>query len=433
MTIAERIVRILGHLLPPNLRPWGEAAAQEAASIDNPTLALAFAVSCGFWVVRASLGHVIRSLLTGSSGEPEGTAVDRPSWRARELALACAIMATGLGLIFLWVTGAPGPYLIQNLTALIAGLIIVAPFRRLDPVTAPFVGVVALAIGTILLLTAIFGDEASDGRRWLSLGPMVIQPSLIGLPFLLVAFARSRDSMTTAGLILAAIALAMQPDQGMAASMVAALGLIALMAPDRRALMSLAVAALCFVAAVMWPVPKHTTSVMDGLLGAGTSTNLIAVLAALFGIVVLLLPTVFGFRRGQKIPLPYSVFGTTWLALILAPLLAEDFIPVVAYGGSAIVGYVWSILALPAEASRSECSALMGRSAAGPIEDVTDSSGNPGRASPPVPRCLIPRFDGVIHSLEWKEAIWARFVTGAPRPRTPSEQQYSDRKLLSRR
>jgi hypothetical protein len=49
------------------------------------------------------------------------------------------------------------------------------------------------------------------------------------------------------------------------------------------------------------------------------------------------------------------------------------------------------------------------------------------------PRCLIPRFDGAILSLEWKEAVWNKFVTGAPRPRTPSEQQYSDRKLRSRR
>ncbi len=49
------------------------------------------------------------------------------------------------------------------------------------------------------------------------------------------------------------------------------------------------------------------------------------------------------------------------------------------------------------------------------------------------PRCLIPRFDGAILSLEWKEAVWDKFVMGAPRPRTPSEQQYSDRKLRSRR
>ncbi|MFT7310038.1 MAG: hypothetical protein ACI853_000522, partial [Paracoccaceae bacterium] len=32
-------------------------------------------------------------------------------------------------------------------------------------------------------------------------------------------------------------------------------------------------------------------------------------------------------------------------------------------------------------------------------------------------RCLIPRFDGAICSLEWKEALWDKYVTAAPRPR----------------
>ena len=29
-------------------------------------------------------------------------------------------------------------------------------------------------------------------------------------------------------------------------------------------------------------------------------------------------------------------------------------------------------------------------------------------------RCLIPRFDGVILSQAWREALWDKFVTGAP-------------------
>ncbi|KAA0909995.1 hypothetical protein FLO80_18620 [Aquicoccus porphyridii] len=52
------------------------------------------------------------------------------------------------------------------------------------------------------------------------------------------------------------------------------------------------------------------------------------------------------------------------------------------------------------------------------------SVGKPGSARRP--RCLIPRFDGAILSQAWKEALWDKFVTGAPRPRTPSELQYSD-------
>ena len=34
------------------------------------------------------------------------------------------------------------------------------------------------------------------------------------------------------------------------------------------------------------------------------------------------------------------------------------------------------------------------------------------------PRCLIPRFDGVILSKEWKDALWDKFVTVAPRTST---------------
>lgn len=47
-------------------------------------------------------------------------------------------------------------------------------------------------------------------------------------------------------------------------------------------------------------------------------------------------------------------------------------------------------------------------------------------------RGWIPRFDGAILSLECEEAVWDRFVTGAPRTCTRPEQQYSDCELRSR-
>jgi hypothetical protein len=42
------------------------------------------------------------------------------------------------------------------------------------------------------------------------------------------------------------------------------------------------------------------------------------------------------------------------------------------------------------------------------------------------------RFDGAFLSQELKQAAWGKFVTGAPRRRTPSERHYSDRKLRQR-
>ena len=39
-------------------------------------------------------------------------------------------------------------------------------------------------------------------------------------------------------------------------------------------------------------------------------------------------------------------------------------------------------------------------------------------------RCLIPGFDGAVSSQAWKEALWARFSTAAPRRQRRSVEQY---------
>ena len=48
--------------------------------------------------------------------------------------------------------------------------------------------------------------------------------------------------------------------------------------------------------------------------------------------------------------------------------------------------------------------------------------------------CLVPRSDGIAlcSDLSWRKSPWDKFYMTAPRPRTPSELQYSDRKLRSR-
>src|SRR5262249_21924792 len=51
----------------------------------------------------------------------------------------------------------------------------------------------------------------------------------------------------------------------------------------------------------------------------------------------------------------------------------------------------------------------------------------------PVPRCAVPECHGISHADPiFREALWDRFFTAAPRPRTPSELLYSDRRLRSK-
>ena len=40
-------------------------------------------------------------------------------------------------------------------------------------------------------------------------------------------------------------------------------------------------------------------------------------------------------------------------------------------------------------------------------------------------RCSVPAFDGTILTTEWKEALWARFYTGAPRQLRQSVERYN--------
>src|SRR6516162_3059502 len=48
--------------------------------------------------------------------------------------------------------------------------------------------------------------------------------------------------------------------------------------------------------------------------------------------------------------------------------------------------------------------------------------------------CAVPECRGISHAdAIFREALWDRFYTAAPRPRPPSELLYGDRRLRSKR
>lgn len=380
MTLAERVLRLFCRLLGPRLRDWGEAMAQEAASIRPKGAALAFALGCSLWIVGQVLGQALRSALTPPQIELAQTRPPQGRWASRDVALACAVAATSLGLLFLSAAGAPGRYLILNLTALIAGLIIVLPFRRKDPVEAPFIGVVSLAVGLVLLLTASLGDAVEGARRWVSLGGVVIQPGLIGLPFLLVAFAGSRDILSTTGLILAAIALVLQPDPAMAGALLAAAAVATRIRPNRPAWALLAVALAGFILTGLRSGEVAATPFVSDIFRTAGDASLVAGLAVWTGTALLLLPALLGLWHHRQARAVHATFGATWLALIAASLFGDDPVPVIAYGGSAIVGYILSTLALPGGAAAVRRTAQMLSSPHRGEED-RDAPAGPGDTS----------------------------------------------------
>jgi len=40
-------------------------------------------------------------------------------------------------------------------------------------------------------------------------------------------------------------------------------------------------------------------------------------------------------------------------------------------------------------------------------------------------RCLVPDFNGVLYSKEWKEALWDKFYTAAPRRQRQCVERYN--------
>ena len=351
MNAAERIVRLCSRWLPPRLSDWGEAMAREAGAIDHPVAALSFAAGCVVWAVREAAIETLRQAVMPGAGllEKEMTMTGRNGWSMRGVATLCGILATGMGLIYLSAAGASAQLLTMNAAALVAGLVMVLSLGRGDPMDRRFVGPVTVAISMILLLTAALGDEASDVRRWVSVGQVVMQPSLIGLPLLIAGFARSRDALTATGVVLAAIALAWQPDRAMAATLVAGIGAVALTTRGRLAMGLTGVALIGFTVACIQPDVVPATPFVDRVYRTALSTGLVAGISVWAGTAILLVPAILGLARNGSNRVIYAAFGATWLTIVCAAIVGDYPTPLVGYGGSVIVGYLLSILALPRE------------------------------------------------------------------------------------
>ena len=67
-----------------------------------------------------------------------------------------------------------------------------------------------------------------------------------------------------------------------------------------------------------------------------------------------------------------------------------------------------------------------------PAVSLVDARKKRDEAKDQLANCLVPQCTGVIYSHLRREDLWDRFCTEAPRLRTRSERQYSDRRLRSK-
>jgi hypothetical protein len=360
---ARLIVRLAARLLPPAMRDWGRAMEAEVRMIDRAVPAFVFALGC--------LGCALRQVMLRAPfrGEFAMRLWKDLANRPRHLAALCAAASTGLGLAYLAAAGAPASYLAINGAALAIGLLAIGVLAMARGIGEAARGAIRVALAAALLFTSLWGVSADGVTRWVSAGGLLVQPALLLLPILAIGFARSRDGLSTLAILIAALALALQPDRAMAGALAAGMTMLALLRPGRNSLLASAAALAGLAATLIRADPSPAVPFVDQIFASSFGVHPLAGLAVLAGAVLMIFPACIGLRRDPRNREVHAVFGMVWLAVIAAAALGNYPTPLVGFGGSAIVGYLVGLIGLPRRAS----AAPIGRGGVAAHADAEDS------------------------------------------------------------
>ncbi|WP_159712651.1 hypothetical protein [Sphingomonas sp. AX6] len=349
---AQWLMRAAESLMPRHLSTWSRAMACELAEIPRDRTALAFAVGClwvaitlalGTWLATQQRRFTTTVTASARSAQMMNRLIDRP----RNLGVICATVAVGLGLAYMGAGGAPASYLLVNVAALVLGATAWLALGRTASVRLAESGSAVLALALLLLATALFGAAADGVSRWVIVGPLSIQVSLIVLPAMIVLYARRADTIGTIGMSIAALALAAQPDRAMAGVLAAGLAAIVVAKRDRLTALALAVVTVAFVVTLIRPDTSPAVPFVDRILYTAFSVHALAGMAVVTGCSVLILPALAGAMRSANQRSVMMAFGATWSGVVAAAALGNYPTPLVGYSGSAVLGYLLSVALLP--------------------------------------------------------------------------------------
>lgn len=349
--LASRALLATSRVLPPHLSSWVRAMGSELAEIPDDRAACAFAIGCLrtalTLVIVARLRWACESLVPSAPLIRSLTTVNGISARPRLLGLICGVGAVGLGVAYMLAAGAPSRYLLVNLAALALGTTAWLAFTRTARSSLVGAGTTVFMLAVLLMLTALFGAESEGASRWVSVGSLNLQVSLVVLPVMVVLYARRPDGLGTVGMALAALALAAQPDRAMAGVLLAGLSVLALAKRSRLPVMATVAALLGFGWTLLVPDTLPAVPYVDRILYTAFDVHPLAGLAVVIGATALIMPGVVGALRvvGERSPL--LTFGGCWLGVVIAAALGNYPTPLVGYGGGAVLGYLLSVALLP--------------------------------------------------------------------------------------
>ncbi|HEX8480861.1 MAG TPA: hypothetical protein VF650_03045 [Allosphingosinicella sp.] len=353
--LALRLVSAASRMLPPSLSTWSSAMARELVEIEDDRAALLFAAGC----LRAATGLALRARLRSAGSAVRAALFPPPhsfrslatmnglSTRPRLLGLLCGAVAVGLGMAHMHLAGAPASYLLVNLAALVLGATAWLALGGAGRSRLAGAGAATLALALPLLLTAFFGVAAEGASRWVSVGPLNVQASLILVPVMTILYARRPDAAGTAGMIVAALALALQPDRAMAGVLAAGLLALLIAKPGRLPALAAAASILAFGRTLLVPDLLAASPFVDRILYTAFDVHPLAGAGVAAGAAALLIPAAAGVTRRDGDRPALMAFGACWAAVVAAAALGNYPTPLVGYGGSAVLGYLLSVSLLP--------------------------------------------------------------------------------------
>ncbi|MGZ8312279.1 MAG: hypothetical protein ACXWUP_07755 [Allosphingosinicella sp.] len=343
--LAGSIGRLLQHVYPKSQSDWVRAMRHEVEQVEDDGAALRFALGCLWGGGRETAIERFSAAVQGAKTMRflSFTGLRHP----RNLGIACALAATCIGILHLIAAGAPAHYPVVNATAFLLGVVALGGLRGAPVPSRRFPGALLLVLGSCLLVTALIGASANGAARWIWIGPLSVQVSLVLLPAMIVAFARSPTPLGSVGIYVAAVALALQPDRAMAGVLALGMAVLAITRPGRPSISALIVALAAFGITLARPDTLTAVPFVDQVLFTAFDLHLLAGAAVLAGALLLLVPSIAGWRGDPAFGPASLVFGAVWLGCLAAAALGNYPTPVVGYGGSFILGYLLSLSCLP--------------------------------------------------------------------------------------
>jgi hypothetical protein len=372
--LLRRVVRQLARSLPllsqARDRDWAEVMALETEHIAPDSVALLFVLGCAGSLARRRLADVVK----GRRDTPNGLGLAR-------LGLVCGTAAMAAGLLLMAVEGAPSSYLAVNALTGVVALLAFPLLVRLLGLLSRWPARSAAALAGVLFASALFGTSLDGVTRWVRIGPVSLQVSFLVLPILIGLAGRLSATRAAPAIVLAAAALALQPDRAMAAALVAAVAVIAARRFDRGWTALLGAGTLAFALAMLRGDPMPALPFVDQLIPFAFAAQWWLGAAIAAAMAVSLLPFLLGLRAAGDIRGSVAVLGAWWGAVTMAALIGNYPSPFVGFGASPILGYALSFAFLSATAR---------------LTAVT------GAETPPAQRSDLPGISRYV--LRWRKA-----------------------------